>query len=64
VWNGDLTDEQWGLLRRYCRRWKIERLWAWLQNHRRIQTRCEYHPENYLGFVLLGCIQILPGAYL
>jgi transposase len=51
-------------LRRYCRRWKIERLWAWLQNYRRIQTRYEYYPENYLGFVLLGCIQILLGAYL
>jgi len=46
-------------LRRYCRRWKIERLFAWLQNFRRIVTRYEYHAANYLGFVQLGCIIIL-----
>jgi transposase len=46
-------------LRRYCRRWKIERLFAWLQNFRRLVTRWEYHVENYLGFVQLGCILIL-----
>lgn len=46
-------------LRRYRRRWKVERLMAWLQNFRRIATRFEYHAENYLGFVHLGCIKIL-----
>jgi transposase len=46
-------------LRRYVRRWKIERLWAWLQNYRRIVVRYEYHAANYLGFVLLGCLLIL-----
>ena len=46
-------------LRRYRRRWKIERLWAWLQNFRRILVRQDYLPENYLGFVHLGCIKIL-----
>lgn len=35
-------------LRRYKRRWKIERLFAWLQNFRRIVVRYEYHAENYL----------------
>jgi transposase len=45
--------------RRYCRRWKIERLFAWLQNYRRLVTRWESHVENYLGFVQLGCIVIL-----
>jgi transposase len=45
-------------LRRYRNRWKIERLFAWLQNFRRIQTRHEYILENYLAFVLLGCIII------
>lgn len=43
-------------LRRYRRRWKIERLFAWLQNVRRFVTRYEYHAENFLGFVLLGCV--------
>jgi transposase len=46
-------------LRRYTRRWKIERLFAWLQNFRRIVTRWEYKSENYLGMVQLGCIVIL-----
>ena len=46
-------------LRRYRRRWKVERLFAWLQNFRRVQTRHERHDENYLGFVLLGCLVIL-----
>ena len=46
-------------LRRYRRRWKIERLFAWLQSFRRIQTRHERILENYLAFVLLGCLIIL-----
>jgi transposase len=46
-------------LRRYGRRWKIERLFAWLQNFRRLVTRYEHHAENFLGFVELGCIVIL-----
>ena len=46
-------------LRRDCRRWKIERLFAWLQNFRRIVTRWEYHAANYLGFIQFGCIIIL-----
>jgi transposase len=51
-------------LRRYCRRWKVERLNAWLQNFRRIATRFDYYAENYLGFVHLGCIKILLRCYL
>ena len=50
-------------LRRYKRRWKVERLFAWLQNYRRILVRYEYHEANYLGFVHLGCILILLRAY-
>jgi transposase len=46
-------------LRRYLRRWKVERLFAWLQNYRRLVTRWERHAENFLGFVRLGCICIL-----
>ena len=51
-------------LRRYKRRWKIERLFAWLQNFRRIAMRFDFHDENYLGFVHLGCIRILLRCYL
>jgi transposase len=46
-------------LRRYRRRWKVERLHAWLQNFRRLVTRYEYHAANVLAFVQLGCIVIL-----
>jgi len=52
------------VLRRYKRRWKVERLIAWLQNFRRIATRFDYHAENYLAFVHLGCIKILLRCYL
>ncbi len=46
-------------LRRYKHRWKVERLFAWLQNYRRLITRHERHAENFLGFVHLGCVSIL-----
>jgi transposase len=45
-------------LRRYARRWKIERLFAWLQNFRRIEVRHDRILENYFAFVLLGCMII------
>lgn len=46
-------------LRRDARRWTIERFFAWLHNFRRIKTRYEYNPLNYLGMVQLGCALIL-----
>lgn len=46
-------------LRRYRRRWKVERLFAWLFNFRRLVVRYEYHAENFLGFFNLGCAIIL-----
>ena len=46
-------------LRRYRRRWKIERLFAWLQNFRRLVVRYERHAENFLGMLHLGCCFIL-----
>jgi transposase len=52
------------ILRRYCRRYKIERFFAWLQNFRRIVTRYEYHIQNYIAMVLLGCIVILLRQFL
>ena len=47
------------VLRRYRRRWKVERLFAWLHNYRRIVIRWEYNPANYLGMVQLACAMIL-----
>ena len=47
-------------LRRYRRRWKIERLFAWLQNFRGLVTRYEHHAENFLGMLHLGgCLIML-----
>jgi transposase len=46
-------------LRRYKRRWKVERLFAWLQNFRRLTVRWEHHLSNFLGMVHLGCTAIL-----
>ena len=46
-------------LKRYKKRWKVERLFAWLHNFRRLVVRYEWRVQNYLGFVHLGCIVIL-----
>ena len=45
-------------LRRYRRRWKVERLFAWLLNYRRILVRYDRFLENYIAFVHLACIII------
>ena len=47
------------VLRRYCRRCKVERLFARLHNYRRLVVRYEYHAVNYLGLEQLGCLIIL-----
>ena len=46
-------------LRRYDRRWIVERFFAWLQWQRRLLVRWEYYSANFLGFVLLAAIVIL-----
>lgn len=46
-------------LRRYRRRWRVERLFAWLHNFRRLVVRWEWHAVNFLGMVQLGMMVIL-----
>jgi transposase len=46
-------------LKRYQRCWKIERLFAWLQNFRRLVVRYERHAENFLGMLHLASSLIL-----
>ena len=46
-------------LRRYRRRWYVERLFAWLMRFRRLVSRYEVKAENYLGLIQLACISIL-----
>jgi transposase len=45
-------------LRRYRRRWKIERTFAWLGNFRRLVVRYERHPQMYEAFFHIACFLI------
>jgi len=45
-------------LRRYRKRWKVERAFSWLQNFRRLVVRYEYHAHLFLGFVQAACMLI------
>ena len=45
-------------LRRYRRRWTVERSIAWLGNHRRLLVRHEYYSFMFLAFVHLACALI------
>ena len=46
-------------MRCYRKRWRVERLFAWLQHVRRLVIRWENRVENFFGMVRLGCMQIL-----
>ena len=46
-------------LRRYKRRWKVERLNAWLQNFRRLIVRYEVLPHLFQGLVHAACLVIV-----
>jgi transposase len=45
-------------LRRYRKRWKIERTNAWLQNFRRIQVRYDRILTVFQGFFHFTCLLI------
>lgn len=51
-------------LRRYRRRYKIERLFAWMKNFGRLRIRYETKLENFQAFVHLAAILILIKNYL
>ncbi|MBI4548142.1 MAG: transposase [Ignavibacteriae bacterium] len=46
-------------LRRYKRRWTIERLFAWLGHFRHLVVRYDYHLRVFETFVMLGMIVVL-----
>ncbi|MGV3560782.1 IS5 family transposase [Larkinella arboricola] len=50
-------------LRRYRRRWKIERFFAWLFNYRRMVVRYEYKAENFVAMLLLACAMLFLKAF-
>ncbi len=56
--NKTKKDEDGGKLRRYRRRWKVERTFAWLQNFRRLVVRWEREIQIYQAFFHLACILI------
>src|SRR5271166_3698234 len=39
-------------LRRYRRRWHVERLFAWMLRFRRLVTRYEHHARNFSAFTM------------
>ena len=45
-------------LRRYKRRWKIERTIAWFGNYRRLVTRWEHNDRMYQAFLHIACALI------
>ena len=50
-------------LRRYKRRWKIERFFAWVFNYRRCVVRYEYKEKNFKAAILIACIMIFLKTY-
>ena len=50
-------------LRRYKRRWKVERFFSWLFNFRRLVTRYEFHAANFFALIHLACAMMLLGRY-
>jgi len=46
-------------LRRAKRRWKVERLFSWLHNFRRLVIRYEHKLENFRGLLHIACAMIL-----
>jgi transposase len=51
-------------LRRYKRRWKVERFFAWLFNYRRCIVRQEYKAQNFKSIILLASIKISLKSFL
>lgn len=49
----------WDGPRRFERRWKVERLFAWIFRIRHLVTRDEEKSEHFLGLVQLACARIL-----
>ena len=45
-------------LRRYRKRWKVERTFAWIGNFRRLVVRYERHIQIYQAFFHLACLMI------
>jgi len=59
-WNRSKPRTQDGrALRRYRRRWKIERTFAWLGNYRRLVVRYDRSSAIYEAFFHIACFMIV-----
>ena len=56
--NREATHQDGRSMRRYKRRWKVERTFAWLLSFRRITVRWERYDFIYGAFVHLACALI------
>jgi transposase len=54
--NKDKKHEDKRKLRRYKRRWKVERTFAWLGNNRRLVVRYERNITVYSAFFHIACL--------
>lgn len=50
-------------MRRYKRRYVVERTFGWLHSYRRLLVRHEYYPFIYDGFLYLACALIAVGQF-
>ena len=56
--NRSATHQDGRTLRRYKKRWIIERTNSWLQNFRRLVVRYERQAKNFIALVHLACALI------
>ena len=56
--NKKATHQDGRKLRKYRKRWIVERTNAWIQNHRRLVVRYERSADIYTGLVHMACALI------
>ena len=57
--NKKATHQDGRKLRKYRKRWIVERTNAWIQNHRRLVVRYERSADIYTGLVHMACALIV-----
>ncbi len=56
--NKKATHQDGRKLRKYRKRWVVERANAWIQNFRRLVVRCDRSADIYTGLVHMACALI------
>ena len=57
--NINATHQDGRKLRKYRKRWIVERTNAWIQNHRRLVVRYERSADIYTGLIHMACALIV-----